>query len=212
MLALGTVVYRRQRARVIGSGTQLARLGRIRILRSEAIRGPMAFGIIDPVIALPEDFDQRFDERQRRLTLDHELAHHRSGDLVANLIAYVLLCLQWFNPLAWVAHAAFRFDQEAACDARVLDMIDGPDRAAYGQAIAKAASGRALLFAGALDRPKTLSRRLQSMLIFSHPRRRLAGRALILACAAVALPLTATWATRYIDIEASTPPTAAALL
>ncbi len=207
MLVHGTLTYRRQRSRVIASGVQLARLGRIRIVSSEAVRGPMAFGIVDPVIVLPHDFEHRFDERQRRLTLDHELAHHRSGDLVANLIAYVLLCLQWFNPLAWAAHTAFRFDQEAACDARVLDMVDGPDRAAYGQAITKAASGRTLLFAGALDRPHTLSRRLQSMLISSNPRARLIGRAMILAGAAVAMPLTATWATNYVDVVATVPPT-----
>jgi bla regulator protein BlaR1 len=206
LLVRGLLVYRRQRAVVLGCGVQLARLDRIRIVRSEAVRGPMAFGILDPVIVLPVDFDERYDAPQRRLALDHELAHHRSGDLVANLIAYVLLCLQWFNPLAWIAHAAFRFDQEAACDARVLDMADGPDRAAYGRAIAKAASGRALLFAGALDRPKTLSRRLNSMLISSNPRRRLAGKALVLGAIAVALPLTATWATLYVDRIAPVPP------
>ncbi|HEX2725173.1 MAG TPA: M56 family metallopeptidase, partial [Beijerinckiaceae bacterium] len=137
MLVHGLATYRRQRRQVLGAAVQLARLGSIRIVRSEAVRGPLAFGILDRVIALPVDFDTRFDERQRRLALDHELAHHRSGDLVANLVAYVLLCLQWFNPLAWVSHAAFRFDQEAACDARVLDKAKGPDRAAYGQAIAK---------------------------------------------------------------------------
>jgi bla regulator protein blaR1 len=206
MLAAGTLTYLRQRRAVLGEGVQLARLGSIRIVRSEAITGPMAFGLLDRIIAIPADFEIRYDERQRRLALDHELAHHASGDLWVNLIAFVLLCLQWFNPLAWVAHTAFRFDQEAACDARVLDKVDGPDRAAYGQAIAKAASGRVLLFAGALDRPKTLSRRLNSMLISSNPRRRLAGKVLIAATAAVALPLTATWATLYVDTVAPVRP------
>ena len=108
------------------------------------------------MIAVPADFDRLYAEHERRLALEHELAHHRSGDLIANLFAFVLLCLQWFNPLAWVAHAAFRFDQEAACDARVLDKAKAQDRADYGRAIAKAASGRALLFASALDRRNTL--------------------------------------------------------
>ncbi len=206
MLLQGLAIYRRQSRRVLGSSVQLARLGRVRLVRSELVSGPMAFGIFSPVVVVPIDFDQRYDARQRRLALDHELSHHRAGDLWANLVAYVLLCLQWFNPLAWVAHSAFRFDQEAACDARVLGMIDGSDRAAYGQTIAKAASGRALLFAGALDRPKTLSRRLQSMLISPNPRRRLAGRFLIAAGLMTALPLTATWATRTVDRVAPTPP------
>ena len=212
MLGHGLATYRRQRRHVLGEAVQLARLDSIRIVRSEAVRGPLAFGILDRVIALPADFETRFDERQRRLALDHELAHHRSGDLLANLVAYVLLCLQWFNPLAWVSHAAFRFDQEAACDARVLDKAKGPDRAAYGQAIAKAASGRALLFSGALDRPTTLKRRLSTMLNNSTPRRRLAGKVIVLAVLGVALPMTASRAVHYIDVPAPPAPPAPAVL
>src|SRR3546814_20045805 len=57
-------------------------------------------------------------------------SHHRHGDLWANAAALVLLASQWFNPFAWRAIRAFRFDQEAACDARVLNMVDreGADR------------------------------------------------------------------------------------
>ncbi|MEO7409771.1 MAG: M56 family metallopeptidase [Sphingomicrobium sp.] len=209
-LALGLIRYRRQRDLVLDDAVQLARLGSIRLVRSHAVRGPIAFGILDRVIAVPHDFDQRFDEAQRRLALDHELSHHRSGDLIVNHLAFVLLGLQWFNPLAWIAHAAFRFDQEAACDARVLATAGPSDRAAYGHTIAKAASGRALLFASALDHHHNLHRRLKSMLTNPTPSRRLAGKLAVVAALAVALPLTATWATRYVDAdapEAPTPPT-----
>ena len=202
MLVRGLLVYRAQRRTILANGVRIAGIGTIRIVRSSAVRGPMAFGLIDRVIVVPIDFDQKFSERQRSLALAHELAHHRSGDLVANSIAFVLLCLQWFNPLAWAAHAAFRFDQEAACDARVLDKASSDNRAAYAQAIAKAASGRALLFAGALDRPNTLHRRLRSMLSTPTNGRRTAGKALIAISAAAALPLTASRATEYVDVPA----------
>lgn len=208
-LTLGLIRYRRQRRFALDGAVQLARIGSIRLVRSHAVRGPIAFGILDRVIAVPEDFDRRFDEAQRRLALDHELSHHRSGDLVANHIAFVLLGLQWFNPLAWLSHAAFRFDQEAACDCRVLDKVGPHDRANYGRTIAKAASGRVLLFASALDHQHNLHRRLKSMLDSPTPKRRLAGKLIIVSALAVALPLTATWATRYVDAPApSAPPTA----
>lgn len=206
MIFRAFLIYRRQRRAVLDDSVQLAHLGGIRIIRSGAVGGPLAFGIFDRVIALPMDFDERFAAPQRRLALDHELAHHRSGDILANHLAYGLLCLQWFNPLAWASHSAFRFDQEAACDARVLDKADSSDRAAYGQAIAKAASGRALLFAGALDRPTTLRRRLRAMLTSPSPTRRLSGKALVAITAAAALPLTATWATLYVDVPAPVAP------
>lgn len=205
-LTLGLVRYRRQRRVALDGAVQLARLGTIRLVRSHSARGPIAFGIFDRVIAVPHDFDQRFDEAQRRLALDHELSHHRSGDVIANHVAFVLLGLQWFNPLAWLSHNAFRFDQEAACDCRVLDAAGPSDRSAYGHTIAKAASGRALLFAPALDHPRNLHRRLTSMLTNPNPSRRLAGKVVVLGALAVALPLTATWATHYVDIEAPTPP------
>jgi beta-lactamase regulating signal transducer with metallopeptidase domain len=200
--------FRRDRSMILSEGVEIARIGSIRLVRSHQVNGPLAFGIFDRVIAVPADFDRLYAPHERRLALDHELAHHRSGDLIANLFAFVLLCLQWFNPLAWVAHAAFRFDQEAACDARVLDKVHGHDRADYGRAIAKAASGRALLFASALDRRNTLHRRLKSMFHNPTTGRRLTGRVIVLATIAVALPLTATRAIEYVDIEVPSAPPA----
>jgi beta-lactamase regulating signal transducer with metallopeptidase domain len=205
MLVGGLFLYRWQRREVLRDSVQLARLDGIRILRSPAVRGPMAFGILDKVIALPIDFEDRYLPDERRLAFEHELSHHRSGDLLVSHFAFALLCLQWFNPLAWLSHAAFRFDQEAACDARVLDTATGCNRAVYAQAIAKAASGRALLFAGALDRPRTLHRRLASMLTTPSAARRFAGKALIALVAGAALPLTATRATEYVDSPMSKP-------
>ena len=205
------IAFHHDRRAILATSRPFEQAGFVRIVRSSEVTSPVALGIIDPIIAVPANFERLYGLRERRLVIEHELAHHRSGDLVANLFAFVLLCLQWFNPLAWVAHAAFRFDQEAACDARVLDKASAADRADYGRAIAKAASGRALLFASALDRRNSLHRRLQSMLKSSNPARRVAGRIMIVGALAVALPLTATRAIEYVDIpvRAATPPRAA---
>jgi beta-lactamase regulating signal transducer with metallopeptidase domain len=194
------IAFHRDRRAILAVSEDLGRIGSVRIVASSEIISPVAFGILDRVIAVPADFHASYDARERHLALEHELAHHRSGDLVANLFAFVLLCLQWFNPLAWVAHAAFRFDQEAACDARVLDKAAADDRADYGRTIARAASGRALLFASALDRRNSLHRRLQSMLNNPNPRQRLAGRLLVGVAIAVALPVTASRAVHFVDV------------
>ncbi|MCF2515448.1 periplasmic heavy metal sensor [Sphingomonas sp. G124] len=198
--------FRVERSAILAGADEIGRIGSIRLVRSPDVSGPLAFGIFDRVIAVPANFERLYDDYERRLALEHELAHHRSGDLIANLFAFVLLCLQWFNPLAWVAHAAFRFDQEAACDARVLDKAKAYDRADYGRAIAKAASGRALLFASALDRRNTLHRRLKSMLTNPTAGRRLAGRMMVVLAVAVALPLTASRAINYVDVPVPTTP------
>jgi beta-lactamase regulating signal transducer with metallopeptidase domain len=196
------VAFHLDRRAILACAVRMRRVGSVWLVRSPEIVSPVALGIVRPIIAVPADFDTLYETRERRLVLEHELAHHRSGDLFANLFAFVLLCLQWFNPLAWAAHAAFRFDQEAACDARVLDKVKAVDRAGYGRAIAKAASGRALLFASALDRPTSLQRRLKSMLRTANPARRLTGRVIVLSAIAVALPLTASRAIDYVDVAA----------
>jgi hypothetical protein len=120
------------------------------------------------VIAVPADFEQLYDVGERRFALDHEIAtidraisSPTSSPLSSSASSGSTRSPGSLTPL-------FRFDQEAACDARVLDKARPSDRADYGRAIAKAASGRALLFASALDRRNTLHRRLKSML--STPR------------------------------------------
>ena len=197
------IAYHRDRRAILASAEEVGSIGSIRIIRSPEVASPMALGIFDRLVVVPVDFERLYSTRERRLVIEHELAHHRSGDLIANHFAFVLLCLQWFNPLAWVAHAAFRFDQEAACDARVLDKVTAGDRSDYGRAIAKAASGRALLFASALGRPNSLHRRLKSMLRNPKSTGSFAGKAIIVAGIAVALPLTASRAVDYVDVPAA---------
>jgi beta-lactamase regulating signal transducer with metallopeptidase domain len=194
--------FARQRSAILRISRQIDTVGSVRIITATEVRGPIAFGLFDRVIALPIDFETRYNEHERVLALEHELAHHRSGDLIANFGAFVLLCLQWFNPLAWVAYSAFRFDQEAACDARVLDEASHK-RADYARAIAKAASGREILFASALDRRSVLQRRLKCMLRPPPAAHGFVGRLAIAAALAAALPLTATRAIDYVDVPAS---------
>ena len=196
--------YARERRRILADADRVSKVGNIRIVRSGAVEGPLAFGVIDRVVAVPDHFWTHYTPAERRLALAHELAHHRSGDLVANMIAFVLLSLQWFNPLAWTSYAAFRFDQEAACDARVLDRAD--DRAAYGRAIAKAASGRSLMFASALDSKSTLKRRLNAMMKSTPKTHRRIGNLMVIGVVAAALPLTATKAVEYVETARAADP------
>jgi len=94
---------------------------RLPLYRAERDAGlPALVGLLRPRIVLPPDFEQRYSAAQRALLLRHEGVHWLRGDLPCNAVATLLLCLQWFNPLAHWALAAFRRDQEMACDARVL--------------------------------------------------------------------------------------------
>ncbi|MDL5033061.1 M56 family metallopeptidase [Pelomonas sp. APW6] len=88
---------------------------------------PALCGIWRTRLVLPQDFEQRFDPRERSLILAHEAVHARRHDNAWNLLAAALLALQWFNPLAWWALRRMRQDQELACDAAVLNQQITPD-------------------------------------------------------------------------------------
>jgi beta-lactamase regulating signal transducer with metallopeptidase domain len=90
------------------------------VVASRSVEGPLATGLIHPLILVPEDFEQRFTPDQQRLALLHEQSHHRRGDIWASLVAMLLTAFLRFNPIAHMALRAFRRDMEAACDARVL--------------------------------------------------------------------------------------------
>lgn len=183
-------------------------LGTIRLIETPATNTPLAFGIYDRVVALPPGFLALAERSMRDLALAHELAHHRGGDLVANFAVQPLFALHWFNPLGWACWRAMRRDQEAACDARVVRAADARFRAAYAQTIASFAAGPKVALAAPMACPvlgdKSIIQRLRSLTMSDiSPRRRWAGRSLLLA-GALALPLTASIS--YAAAEQEAPP------
>lgn len=90
--------------------------------------GPALVGAFRPQIVLPEDFERRYSPEQQALILAHERCHLRRGDAQFTLLACVLRCVFWFNPLVHFAWPRFRLDQELACDAAVLQQFPGRRR------------------------------------------------------------------------------------
>lgn len=87
--------------------------------------GPMVAGVFRPIIILPKNFESDFNDRQQFFALTHELAHIKRRDLWAAFGALLFRALNWPNPLVHLCAVKFRTDQEAACDAYVLNIIGG---------------------------------------------------------------------------------------
>lgn len=137
--------------------------GGIRTWISEAVDGPLAIGVVERRIVLPGDFSRRYNPVERRLALEHELVHHKRGDIWWNLVATLVLAIFWFNPVAWLAFRAFRSDQELACDAAVARTASLDERCDYARALVKSASRPGLIAACALNPAGELKRRLRMM-------------------------------------------------
>lgn len=129
-LLIAALQWRRQR--------RLQRLvdwqGRRRAGLLPAGASPALIGCWPGRLALPRDFEQRFDGAARRLIRGHEHQHLRQSDNAWNLLACLICTLHWFNPLAWLGWRRLRADQELACDAAVLRRHPG-QRAAYARAL-----------------------------------------------------------------------------
>ncbi|MVZ96183.1 hypothetical protein EUU23_00515 [Sphingorhabdus sp. IMCC26285] len=198
--------YASMRDDLLAEAEEIAQIDGVKVVASDLVAGPLAFGLFKRYIAVPLDFTKSYSPAERELALAHEMAHHKSGDLFANLVAFIILCLQWFNPIAWMSWNAFRFDQEAACDARVLAGKGAEVRAIYGQALARTAFDGVPTFATALNSPKTIIERLRRLTMKdASNKRRMFGKVGVIASAALILPLTATVVPAVVAQEAATP-------
>ena len=105
---------------------------RVRLRR--AAEGPLLLGDLLPQLLLPDGFTE--DERGQIYL--HELCHLKHHDNFWSILSVALLCLNWYNPLCWLAFRLFKRDLELACDARVLR--HGQNRKAYARLLLKALS------------------------------------------------------------------------
>ena len=100
---------------------------------------PTAFvlGIIRPKIYLPS----ALAVEERGYIIAHERCHIKRKDHVFRLLAYLALCLHWFNPLVWLAFSLSGKDMEMSCDEAVIRMYGPRIRAEYSQSLLRLATG-----------------------------------------------------------------------
>ena len=194
---VGNEWRRRQSRRVVdpnwlqlldGLARQLAIGRRIELRTSPVSLIPMTWGILRPVVLLPEQAHQ-WPEPTRRLVLLHELAHIKRCDIGFQLIGRLATAVYWFHPLAWYALHRLRAECECACDDYVVHQ--GTRRSDYAQQLVELA--RSLLAAGLtaavpLTRKNTLEQRIKALfddgrshrLLGNRPARILLAGALVL--------------------------------
>jgi beta-lactamase regulating signal transducer with metallopeptidase domain len=171
-LGLAVLVQQRYRRRMRGAAAMPGSSSRWPVLRAVGTDvGPALVGAWRMRIVLPADFEQRYDAGERTLILAHEIAHARRLDGWWCLFARLAVALVWFHPLAWWALAAFRHDQELACDAAVL-REHGAHRRSYANAMLKTQSSAFALPVGCTWSPRHPFTERIAMLKQPSPNRR----------------------------------------
>ena len=97
---------------------------------------PFVLGIIAPCIYVPESVS----EEDLPQVLAHERCHIRRWDHVMKPFAFLLLAVNWFNPVLWAAYVLLGRDMENACDEMALKNADAAQRAAYSRALVSCAA------------------------------------------------------------------------
>lgn len=107
---------------------------KITIRQSGAVRSPLTFGVLHPVILVPKKTNWE-DEDALRYVLAHEFVHIRRFDAVTKLLLTAAVCVHWFNPLVWVMYTLANRDIELSCDEAVIRQFGRDTRAAYAMTL-----------------------------------------------------------------------------
>jgi beta-lactamase regulating signal transducer with metallopeptidase domain len=123
------------------SAAKTAGLSRVPSLREiPTIAGPAAFGVLHPVILLPQGLAEHLSDQELNDALLHECTHLRRHDVAAVWLATATLCLHWWNPIAWMSLRRLRAAQEIACDAAVLRLTAPNQHHHYATSIVRLAA------------------------------------------------------------------------
>jgi len=129
-LKLQPLTESKYQQQIISSGAN-----KLTIAQSSHVHSPMLVGLFKQILVIPEDFEDLYSTEQQQLIIAHEVCHFSQHHMWTNQLALMLLALFWFNPLAWRAYAAFRQDQEHACDQVVLARKHTHSRIQYCKAL-----------------------------------------------------------------------------
>jgi bla regulator protein blaR1 len=87
---------------------------------SASLIEPGVFGILQPILLLPEGITERLVPEQLRAILAHELSHVHRRDNLTGFIHMLVEAVFWFHPLVWWIGTRLVDERERACDEEVL--------------------------------------------------------------------------------------------
>lgn len=147
------------------------------------VPAPFTLGILRPRIYLPDGLAGA----ARQSVLLHERTHLRRRDPLVKPLYYAVVCLHWFNPLAWLAFRQLEREMEAACDEAAVRGCDAAARNAYCESILQYALQSRMVPGSLAFGQGSVKQRIVHLLHY----RRLGAGALLLCAVAVGLSVTA---------------------
>ncbi len=108
---------------------------------ADHIQSPFVIGLLRPKIYLPCGLGQQ----EQEYIICHERHHIKRLDHVCKALAYLALCIHWFNPLVWLAFVLAGKDMEMSCDEAVVRQLGSAIRADYSASLLALPTGRRII-------------------------------------------------------------------
>lgn len=108
---------------------------------ADYISTPFVMGLIHPKIYLPS----AMSDTEQSYIIQHEKHHIHRCDHMIKLLAFVAVCIHWFNPLVWLAFALSSKDMEMSCDEAVMNQMDRDIRADYSSSLLQFSAGKRVI-------------------------------------------------------------------
>ena len=94
----------------------------VRICVTDGIEVPVAVGLFDSMVLLPQHLLDEFDASEIDQISLHELAHLLRHDDWTNGLQRIIAALLFFNPAVWFIARQMDIEREVACDDYVLEL------------------------------------------------------------------------------------------
>lgn len=147
------------------------------------ISTPFIFGIIHPKIYLPSSIG----ETDMEYVVAHEQAHLKRHDHWWKPLGFLLLIINWFNPLIWLAYILLCRDIELACDEKVIEDMGIENKKPYSNALINCSVPNKMLTACPLAFGEIgVKKRVKTVLNYKKPALWISTTAVV-ACVAVAV-------------------------
>ncbi len=108
------------------------------IYLADYIASPFVLGVLHPKIYLPSCIE----EKEQGYVILHEQCHISRKDYFIKILAFLAVCIHWFNPFVWLAFILAGKDMEMSCDELVMRKIDRDIRAEYAESLLRFTIGK----------------------------------------------------------------------
>ncbi|MDP4181254.1 MAG: M56 family metallopeptidase [Bacillota bacterium] len=136
------------------------------VFECEGIQTPFVLGIVKPKIFLPVNLS----ENEKIFILKHEQTHIKRLDYLVKPIAFLVLCIHWFNPFAWLSFIIMSRDMEMSCDEKVIRELGSGIKREYSSSLLSMAVSRKLISASPLAFGESnVKNRIKNVLNYKKP-------------------------------------------